>query len=246
MARTGGLMKSRIKYARTKCTSDPKAKNFTDGWKAKSTICIDIAFEEWLSRADSMLGELISKVINVEFPRRFAPSNASSHFDAIARSIVYQQLSKNAAATIYGRFVSVLGGAPTPDRVLASHANSLRSAGLSKPKVRYITALAEAVKSGELNLRSIGRLPDDAIIEELTKVPGIGVWTAQMFLMFRLQRSDVLPVNDLGIQKGLQIAHGLKEPASPDYVKNAGACWTPYRSIACLYLWAAVDLKIND
>jgi len=221
-------------------------KTFLDGWKAQSAIGFNNAVEQVLGTADPKLGHLISKVVQAAGPRRFAPSNASSHFDAIARSIVYQQLSKHAAATIYGKYVGVLGGPPTPDRVLATHPDSLRSAGLSKAKTRYIIALAEAAKSGGLNLRSIGRLPDDAIIKELTLVPGIGVWTAQMFLMFRLQRLDVLPLNDLGIQKGLQIAHKLKAPATPAYVENSGARWSPYRSIACLYLWAAVDLKVGQ
>jgi len=88
-------------------------------------------------------------------------------------------------------------------------------------------------------------LPDEAIVDTLTKVPGIGVWTAQMFLMFRLHRPDVLPTRDLGIQRGLQIAYGLRKPAAPGYVARAGKKWSPYRSIASLYLWAAVDLGVE-
>jgi len=199
--------------------------------------------EAILRAADPRLGALIDAVIEAGGRQRFAPSPASSHFEALARSIIYQQLSGKAAATIYGRLVVSLGGTVAPEPILAASEELLRSAGLSSAKVRYVRALAEAVALGGLDLDAVAELPDEAVIEALTQVPGVGVWTAHMFLMFRLHRPDVLPTGDLGIRKGLQLAHGLRRPAAPGYVRRAGVRWAPYRSIACLYLWAALDLK---
>ncbi|MDD5309242.1 MAG: DNA-3-methyladenine glycosylase 2 family protein [Deltaproteobacteria bacterium] len=219
--------------------------SFLGGWASGSARnCADLPEERYLSDADPRLGSLISRVIEVEGPRRYQPSNASSHFDAIARSIVYQQLSKKAAATIYGRYRAIVRGGD-PDEVIRAGVDELRAAGLSAPKVRYLRSLAEAVTSGSLDLRCIDKLTDYDVVDALTKVTGVGVWTAQMFLMFRLRRPDVLPIHDIGIQRGLQIAHGLRKPAAPGWIARAGARWAPSRSLACLYLWAAVDLRLD-
>lgn len=199
--------------------------------------------EEALAACDVRLGKLIRAVVDRGGFKRFRPSAATSHFDAIARSIIYQQLSKRAAATIYGRYRSVVRAGDS-DEVLAASDEILKSAGLSAPKVRYLKALATAVSSRELDLQCVEESSDDEIIDALTSVPGVGV-KAQMFLMFRLRRPDVLPTHDVGIQRGLQIAHGLKKPAAPGYILRAGARWAPHRSLACLYLWAGVDLRID-
>lgn len=217
---------------------------FLGGWASAQIDGIDPLEERYLSDVDPRLGSLIARVIEVQGPRRYRTSNASSHFDALARSIIYQQLSKKAAATIYERYRGVVRTG-NPDEVLAADDVMLKSTGLSSPKVRYLKALATAVSSGTLDLQRIEEASDDEIIDSLTVVPGIGVWTAQMFLMFRLRRPDVLPTHDVGIQRGLQIAHGLKKPAAPGYILRAGARWAPYRSLACLYLWAGVDLRIE-
>jgi len=204
----------------------------------------DLLAERELSAADPRLGLLIDRVIEKAGPQRFEPSPFPTHFEALARSIVYQQLSGKAAATIYGRVVDAVGGSVAPDAVLAASDEALRAAGLSRPKIRYVRALARAVADREVELDRVEALPDDQVIEALTHVQGVGVWTAQMFLMFRLRRPNVLPTGDLGIQKGLQLAHGLRNPAAPGYVKRAGARWAPHRSLACLYLWAALDQKV--
>ncbi|MFH0901408.1 MAG: DNA-3-methyladenine glycosylase 2 family protein [Pseudomonadota bacterium] len=224
-------------------SSKSQARSFLDGWVARAAAVEDRTPELWLSERDRRLGSVIRRVEAAAGPCRFRPSNASSHFDALARSIVYQQLSKKAAATIYARYLGVLGNASEPDRVLAASIETLRSAGLSCSKARYLKELALAVSSRRLDLERISAFADEEVVNVLTQVPGIGVWTAQMFLMFRLQRLDVLPLHDAGIQRGLQLAHRLEEPAAPTYVARAGKKWEPYRSIASLYLWAALDVQ---
>jgi len=194
--------------------------------------------EKHLCASDSKLAE----VIRVVGPQRFAESPARSHFDAIARSIIYQQLSKKAAATIYARYSNVMrDGAGGPAEVSAIDGACLRSAGLSSSKVRYLKELAKAVVDQRLDLDHIDDLADDGVVAALTSVPGVGVWTAQMFLMFRLRRPDILPTRDAGIQRGLQVVHGLRRPAAPGYIERVGKRWSPFRSLACLYLWAAID-----
>jgi len=195
--------------------------------------------EQHLCAVDSRLAALIEKT----GPQRFSPSNARSHFDAIARSIVYQQLSIKAAATIYSRYLSLLKDNPGPKQVLTVPDDAFRTIGLSASKVRYLKALATTVTSGGFELERIAERSDEEIIQELIKLPGIGVWTAQMFLMFQLHRPDILPINDLGIRRGLQLAYGLRKPAAPGYIARVGKKWAPYRSIASLYLWAAIDVS---
>lgn len=215
---------------------------FADTWAARAAGERSREVEDRLARADPGLGRLIERVVAQGGPRRYPVSNAASHFDALVRSIVYQQLSKKAAATIYGRYREVVGAPAGPRQVLAARTRSLRRAGLSRPKIAYLQALARAIVDGQLDLDRIDRLADQEIVERLTAVPGIGVWTAQMFLMFRLRRPDVLPTGDLGIRRGVQLAHRLRQLATPAQVARVGQRWAPYRSVACLYLWAALDL----
>jgi DNA-3-methyladenine glycosylase II len=219
---------------------------FTEGWCAQTQPDRDDSIERSLAHADSRLGALIHRVVASGGPRRFKISNASSHFDAIARAIIYQQLSKKAAASIYARYLGVFGGPPTPEQVIAAQPGMLRQVGLSASKARYLQSLASSIVSGELDLSRVEDQSDDIVVAQLTSIPGIGVWTAQMFLMFRLRRLDVLPINDVGVQRGLQLAHGLSKPPAPRYVERAGRRWAPFRSIACLYLWAALDLDSGN
>ncbi len=221
--------------------SDERAQAFVAGWAADEGAGEGRLEECHLAAADPRLGRLIARLVAAGGVRRFKPSTAPSDFDAIARSIIYQQLSTMAASTIYGRYVEALGGFPSPERVLEARSERLLRAGLSRAKVRYVKALASAVASGELDLGSLRDLPDDSVIEAMTRVPGVGRWTAQMFLMFRLHRLDVLPIVDVGIRRGLQMAHGLRKPAAAGYVSRSGRRWAPYRSLACLYLWAALE-----
>ena len=164
------------------------------------------------------------------------------HYGALVRTIVGQQLSTRAAHAIYERLTQRFGGrAPTPEEILADDPEDLRtSVGLSHAKVRYLRSLAERVLDGSLELGKLARLPDDEVIAELTAITGIGLWSAHVFLMFHLQRPDVLPVGDLGIRKAFQAAYGL--PGLPDApeMERIAQPWRPYRTVACLFLWRSL------
>jgi DNA-3-methyladenine glycosylase II len=163
-------------------------------------------------------------------------------FSALAQAIISQQLSSKAAATIGGRFTALFpAGRPTPSGVTSLTDAQLRAVGLSGQKLRYVRDLAARVLDGSLNLAALDALDDDAVIEALTQVKGIGRWTAEMFLMFRLHRPDVLPVGDLGIVKAVQKAYRLRKVPTPDRLRRLGEPWRPYRSVACWYLWASLD-----
>ncbi len=191
-----------------------------------------------LKRVDPKLGKAIARV----GPCRFAPITDGTHFHFILRAIVYQQLSTKAAGTIHRRFLELFDAPePPPHSVAAVPDAKLRAAGLSWQKLSYIKDLARKVVTGEVPLDDIGELDDAAAIAELTKVKGIGVWSAQMFLIFRLGRPDVLPVTDLGIQKGVKLVHGLRTMPSPKRVLKIGARWSPYATIASWYLWRSLD-----
>ena len=192
-----------------------------------------------LRRTDPVLGKLIAQVGRCGYQLRAD----GAHFDHLVRAIVYQQLAGKAAATIYGRVQALYGGRPpTPAELAGTSAARLRRAGLSRQKLGYLKDLARRVASGRLALEALDGLPDEAVIEALTVVRGVGVWTAQMFLMFRLGRLDVLPVLDLGIQKGMQRAYALRRMPKPAEMERIAAGWSPYRSVACWYLWRAAEL----
>ena len=191
-----------------------------------------------LRRADPHLARVIARV----GPCRLEARAEGTHFEAVARSIVFQQLSGKAAGTIHGRFHALYGGrAPEPAELLATDDARLRGAGLSRQKIGYLRDLAARVDAGDVPLAAIEALGDDAVIAALTRVKGVGRWTAQMFLIFRLGRPDVLPDLDLGVQKGLMLAHGLPAMPRPADVLRLGAPWAPYRSIAAWYLWRSLD-----
>ena len=185
---------------------------------------------------------VLAGVVDRHGPHRFDLRTTGSHFDAIARSIVSQQLSVKAAATIHGRFRELYAAAGGEPRHLARiPEDRLREAGLSWQKISYIKDLARRVTEGELELDRIDEMDDDELIERLTAVKGVGVWTAQMFLMFRLGRADVFPTLDLGIQKAMQRAYGLRKRPSLQRMEKIGRAWAPYRTIACWYLWRSLD-----
>lgn len=189
-------------------------------------------------RADPDLARVIAQV----GPCRFTARAEGTHFDALVRSIIYQQLSGKAAATIHGRVLDIFGGrAPTPAELAATPDETLRAAGLSRQKLSYLKDLASRVASGAVPLDHLDSLPDDEIIAALVQVKGIGRWTAQMFLMFRLGRPNVLPELDLGIQKGIQRAYRLRSLPKPERVRKIGAKWAPYSTVACWYLWRSLD-----
>jgi DNA-3-methyladenine glycosylase II len=194
-----------------------------------------------LSAADPVLGALIEAhgPIDEEGRRRLRPQD---EYGALLRSIVGQQLSTKAAATIYGRLVELFGGStPAPEELLAADPEDLRAAGLSRAKVKYLRSLAEHVIDGELDLERLADLSDDEVIAQLTAVKGLGRWTADMFLMFHLRRPDVLPVGDLGIRRAVERAYGLAELPMADELERIAEPWRPHRTLACLYLWASLD-----
>ena len=173
------------------------------------------------------------------------PDSEGTHFDAVARSIVFQQLSGKAAGTIHGRFQGLYGGrTPLPAELVETADEHLRGIGLSRQKSAYLKDLAAHVVAGDLPIETLHELSDDEIIAALTQVKGIGRWTAQMFLMFRLGRPDVLPDLDLGIQKAIQRAYKLRKLPSPERVKKIGAKWAPYRTVASWYLWRSIDTPV--
>jgi DNA-3-methyladenine glycosylase II len=192
----------------------------------------------YLKKVDPVLGRVIDQVGRY----KGWPDSQGSHFDAIARSIVFQQLSGKAAGTIHGRFQGLYGGrTPLPAELVDTSDEKLRGIGLSRQKSAYLKDLAARVVAGDLPVDTLHELTDDEIITALTQVKGIGRWTAQMFLMFRLGRTDVLPDLDLGIQKGIQRAYKLRKLPPPERVKKIGAKWAPYRTVASWYLWRLLD-----
>jgi DNA-3-methyladenine glycosylase II len=165
------------------------------------------------------------------------------HYGALVRTITGQQLSVAAARAIYGRLTERYGGRPpTPQQILADDPEALRTAaGLSHAKVSYLRSLAEHVLSGELELERLDALPDEEIYSELTAVKGIGEWSADMFLMFHLDRPDILPVGDLGIRRAFERAYGLAELPGAEEMERIAEPWRPYRTLACRYLWRSLE-----
>lgn len=193
-----------------------------------------------LCRVDPVLGAVIDRV----GPCRLSPDGTGTHFEFLARSIVYQQLSTKAAATIFGRVRAACGASPlTPARVNRVPDESLRAAGLSRQKLGYLRDLADLSVRRKLRLASLDTMTDDEIAAELTQVKGVGIWTAQMFLMFRLGRPDVFPISDLGIRKGVQRAYRLRALPPPERVERIGAKWAPHRTVASWYLWRLLDVE---
>ena len=168
-----------------------------------------------------------------------AERQRKDHLSALVGSIVSQQLSTKAAATIYGRFAGLFPEQriPGPDAIAALDDATLRSVGLSGQKVGYLRDLCARIQSGELNLDELESLPDELVIERLTAVKGFGRWTAEMFLMFRLHRPDVLPVGDLGIMNAIQRLYRLRKRPDAKRILKIGESWKPYRSVASWYLW---------
>ncbi len=165
------------------------------------------------------------------------------HYGALVRAIVGQQLSVRAARAIYGRLLARFSDRPpTPAEILADDPEELRAAaGLSRAKVTYLRSLAEHVLSGELELDRLDQLGDEEVVAELTAVKGIGLWSAQMFLMFHLDRPDVLPVGDLGIRRAIERAYQLPELPQAAQMEGIAEPWRPYRTLACRYLWRSLQ-----
>lgn len=189
-------------------------------------------------RQDPRLAAVIDRVGALRFTAR----SEGTHFGALARSIVYQQLSGQAAATIHGRLLALFDGRePLPAELLVVPDDRLRSVGLSRQKLAYLKDLARHATEGLLEVEKLSALPDAEIITQVTAVKGVGVWTAQMFLMFRLGRPDVLPVLDLGIRKAIQRLYRLRKLPDAQKIEKLAAQWRPYCSVASWYLWRSLE-----
>jgi DNA-3-methyladenine glycosylase II len=197
-----------------------------------------------LAAADPVMAALIERVGEIDLATRLArrrEERPADAYGALLRAIVGQQLSTKAARTIHMRVLDLFGGvAPDPEQLLAAKEADLRAAGLSGRKVEYIRDLAAHVISGELELDRLEELSDEEAIEEIVAVRGLGQWTAEMFLLFHLERPDVLSGGDLGIRKAVQIEYGLDEMPTPQKVLEVGEPWRPHRSLASLYLWESL------
>ena len=192
-----------------------------------------------LRRADPVMARILRDV----GPCRYRVHRAGPPFAYLAAAIVHQQLAGAAAATIHRRFCALAGRRhPRAEDVARLSDAELRGAGLSRQKVGYLRDLVARVQDG-LPLGRLGRLSDEAAIEALSAVKGVGRWTAEMYLMFRLGRPDVLPVGDLGIRRAMQKAWRRRELPDPDWMRGAGEPWRPYRSVACWYLWQSLDVR---
>jgi len=197
-----------------------------------------------LAAADPTMGALIDRLGKIDIAtrlRRRKEERPADAYGALLRAIVGQQLSTKAARTIYLRVLDLFGGTtPSPEQLLEASEEELRGCGLSGRKTEYVRDLARHVLSGELELDRLEELGDEQVIEEIVAVRGLGRWTAEMFLLFHLQRPDVLSGGDLGIRKAIQVEYGLEEMPTPTRVLEIGEPWRPHRSLASLYLWESL------
>ncbi len=192
-----------------------------------------------LAAKDPVMGALIDRIGLIALSPRRLPV-----FQSLAQSIIHQQLSGKAAGTILKRFINLFPSLdfPDPQAVLSSSEETLRSVGLSRPKSRYIRDLAERTSNLSVpTLDECDALSDAELIERYTAIKGVGKWTVEMLLIFNLGRPDVLPIHDLGVQKGFQITYRKRRRPTPEELDRAGRKWKPYRSLAALYLWRAAD-----
>jgi DNA-3-methyladenine glycosylase II len=195
-----------------------------------------------LKRVDPILGDVIDRVGSYAITRR------PERFHSLVRAIIFQQLAGRAAQTIFDRFVKAVGGKrfPTPALLLAASDEVLRGAGLSRGKMSYIRDLATHVNNRTLDFHRHSRMTDDEIIADLTRVRGIGRWTAEMFLMFNLHRPDVLPVDDLGVRNAVGRLYKISPAPTAKALREFGERWRPYRSVASWYLWQSYNIITPD
>jgi DNA-3-methyladenine glycosylase II len=193
-----------------------------------------------LRKSDPLLAAVIERV------GPYAIRYHQPVFETLVRSIVFQQLNGKAAATIYGRLEQACGAAGvTPERILRIRPDKLRAIGLSQQKSSYIRDLAMRTRQREIDFASLDGLPDHEVISALTVVKGVGVWTAQMFLMFALKRPDVLPTADYGIRAAMQKLYNLPALPKPAEMERIAQPWSPWTSVACWYLWRSMDGQVE-
>jgi 3-methyladenine DNA glycosylase/8-oxoguanine DNA glycosylase len=190
-----------------------------------------------LRKADPVLASIIERVgaCRMEF--------GEPTFHALAESILYQQLNGRAAATIMERFTALAGDPLTPKGILKLSDAQMRGVGLSRQKTSYLRDLAEKTQAGVLQFDRLSGMTEKEVIEHLTQVKGVGVWTAHMFLMFTLRHPDILPTGDYGVQAAMKKHYKKRKWPKPDVMMKIAKTWAPYRSIACWYLWRSLDIK---
>ena len=218
----------------------PKPRNRSPDGKAGQLPFDPAEGVRHVSAKDARLGNLIERV----GPLRLRLAHLQSPFEALAESIVYQQLSGYAAAAIFARTVALFGPRkfPRPGDLLAMPEERLRAAGLSRGKIAALRDLATKTIDGTVpQMRELRKLSDDEIVERLSAVRGIGRWTAEMLLIFRLGRPDVLPATDYGVRKGFARVYRRKELPTPKELLAAGEKWRPYRTVASWYFWRALE-----
>src|SRR5579859_912197 len=192
-----------------------------------------------LKKSDAILASIIARVGACQISYR------EPTFEALARSIVFQQLSTKAARTIYGRFEEAAGGVVTPETIRNLSVGEMRRAGLSKQKIGYIRDLAEHALSGTVDFERLPEMSDEEIIASLTDIKGVGVWTAHMFLIFALRRPNVLPVGDFGVRSAIQRAYKKRKLPTAKEIKKLAKNWHPYCSFAAWYLWRSLEFPIE-
>jgi DNA-3-methyladenine glycosylase II len=190
-----------------------------------------------LKKCDPVLREIIERV------GPFRMEYGDPQFASLAEAIVYQQLNGKAAETIFKRFAALAGDPLTPEGILKLSDEELRGVGLSKQKSTYLKNLAQKTAAGVLDFSRLPELPDEEVIEHLTQVKGIGVWTAHMFLIFSLRRPNVLPTGDYGVQMALKRHYRKRKLPKPKDMEKIARAWEPYRSVACWYMWRSLDIK---
>jgi DNA-3-methyladenine glycosylase II len=196
-----------------------------------------------LAASDPVMAELVERLGEWTIGDRRRGLPKPDAYGALLRTIVGQQLSTKAARTIHERVLGLFGGrTPTPEELLAVSEEDLRGAGLSGRKVTYIRDLAAHVKDGELELDRLDELSDEEVIEEIVAVRGLGRWSAEMFLMFHLERPDVFSGGDLGLRRAIQVAYGLEEMPTPDEAVERAERWRPHRTLAAVYLWESLAM----
>jgi 3-methyladenine DNA glycosylase/8-oxoguanine DNA glycosylase len=190
-----------------------------------------------LKKSDPILRAIIERVgaCRMEF--------GEPVFHSLAEAIVYQQLNGKAAVTIFKRFTDLAGDPVTAEGIAKLTAEQMRSVGLSKQKSSYLRDMAERAMRGELDFTRLPQMTDEEVIEHLTQVKGVGVWTAHMFLMFTLKRQNILPTGDFGIRMAIKKHYNKRKLPQPAHMEKIAKAWEPYRSVACWYLWRSLEIK---
>jgi DNA-3-methyladenine glycosylase II len=205
-----------------------------------------VDIEGYLSKKDPKLGRLIEFVRARRGEPMRPPASTETTFQALVRAVIYQRVSESAGATVYSRLEQIAGGKLTPRRIGTLSTRQVRRAGLALSKTTYIQNLVTWFEQNPKVAKRLASMSDEEIVDALTAVPGIGLWTVNVLLVFNLGRMDVAPAPDLIIRRIAQVIYGLKTIPAAEFVKQKMECWKPYRSIASMYLWQATKMKVTQ